>query len=73
MKILKTQVLRGPNIWSNYGNKLIQVRLDLEEMEQFPTDKIDGFADWLKEMFPNNKQFLLFCLLPYHHFHLQNQ
>ena len=53
MKILKTQVLRGPNIWSNYRNKLIQVRLDLEEMEQFPTDKIDGFADWLKEMFPN--------------------
>lgn len=52
MKILKTQVLRGPNVWSNYRNKLIQVRLDLEEMENFPTDKIEGFADRLKKMFP---------------------
>ncbi|HEY0091322.1 MAG TPA: cyanophycin synthetase [Flavobacterium sp.] len=53
MKILKTQVLRGPNIWSNYRKKLIQVRLDLEEMEQFPTDKIPGFKDRLVKMFPS--------------------
>lgn len=52
MKILKTQVLRGPNIWSNYRKKLIQIRLDLEEMEQFPTDKIPGFSNRLQEMFP---------------------
>ena len=53
MKILKTQVLRGPNVWSNYRNKLIQVRLDLEDMDEFPTDKIDGFCDRLKAMFPS--------------------
>lgn len=52
MRILKTQVLRGPNVWSNYRNKLIQVRLDLEEMDHLPTDKIDGFCERLKEMFP---------------------
>lgn len=52
MKILKIQTLRGPNVWSNYRNKLIQVRLDLEEMENFPTDKIDGFSKRLQAMFP---------------------
>lgn len=52
MKILKIQVLRGPNVWSNYRKKLIQVRLDLEEMENFPTHKIEGFAARLKETFP---------------------
>jgi cyanophycin synthetase len=52
MKILKTQVLRGPNIWSNYRKKLIQVKLDLEEMENFPTNKIDGFPQRIKTAFP---------------------
>lgn len=52
MKILKTQVLRGPNVWSNYRNRLIQVRLDLGEMENFPTDKIEGFCEKLKRLFP---------------------
>jgi cyanophycin synthetase len=52
MKILKLQVLRGPNAWSNYRNRLIQVKLDLEEMEDFPTDKIDGFAERFKAIFP---------------------
>ncbi len=52
MKILKTQVLRGPNVWSNYRNKLIQLRLDLEDMEEFPTNTIDGFCDRLKSLLP---------------------
>jgi cyanophycin synthetase len=52
MKILKIQVLRGPNLWSNYRKKLIQVRLDLEEMENFPTDKIPGFKERLEQMLP---------------------
>lgn len=52
MKILKIQVLRGPNVWSNYRNRLIQVRLDLEEMEDFPTDKIEGFLERFKAVFP---------------------
>lgn len=52
MKILKIQALRGPNIWSVRRKKLIQMRLDLEEMEQFPTNKIEGFRDRIEAMFP---------------------
>ena len=52
MKIGKIQALRGPNIWSVQRKKLIQMRLDLEEMEQFPTNKIDGFRERIEEMFP---------------------
>ncbi|WP_300564437.1 cyanophycin synthetase [Flavobacterium sp.] len=52
MKILKVQALRGPNIWSVQRKKLIQMRLDLEEMEEFPTNKIDGFRERIEAMFP---------------------
>jgi len=52
MKILKIQALRGPNIWSVRRKKLIQMRLDLEEMEQFPTNKIEGFRERIEAMFP---------------------
>ncbi|MGV9002763.1 cyanophycin synthetase [Flavobacterium sp.] len=52
MKILKTQALRGPNIWSINRKRLIQMRLDLEEMEQFPTNKIEGFRERIEAMFP---------------------
>ena len=52
MKILKIQALRGPNIWSIKRKKLIQMRLDLEEMEQFPTNKIKGFRERLEIMLP---------------------
>jgi cyanophycin synthetase len=52
MKILKIQALRGPNIWSTQRKKLIQMRLDLEEMEQSPTNKIEGFRERLEAMFP---------------------
>jgi cyanophycin synthetase len=53
MKILKIQALRGPNIWSIKRKKLIQMRLDLEEMEEFPTNKIEGFRERLEIMFPS--------------------
>ncbi|MFV8440566.1 cyanophycin synthetase [Flavobacterium sp. LB2P44] len=53
MKIIKIQALRGPNIWSIQRKKLIQMRLDLEEMEQFPTNKIDGFRMRIEAMFPS--------------------
>ena len=52
MKILSIQALRGPNIWSGSRKKLIQMRLDLEEMEQLPTNKIMGFRERLEELFP---------------------
>ena len=52
MKIDKIQALRGPNIWSVQRKKLIQMRLDLEEMEQSPTNKIEGFRERIETMFP---------------------
>ena len=52
MKILKIQALRGPNIWSVQRKKLIQMRLDLEEMEQSPTNLIEGFRERIEAMFP---------------------
>jgi len=52
MKILKVQALRGPNIWSVNRKKLIQMRIDLEELEQSPTNKIEGFRERLEAMFP---------------------
>jgi cyanophycin synthetase len=52
MKILDIKIMRGPNYWSIRRHKLIQMRLDLEEMEQFPTNKIDGFGDRLAALFP---------------------
>jgi cyanophycin synthetase len=52
MKIDKIQALRGPNIWSINRKKLIQMRLDLEEMEERPTNKIEGFRERIEAMFP---------------------
>jgi cyanophycin synthetase len=52
MKIEKIQALRGPNIWSVQRKKLIQMRLDLEEMEEFPTDKIPGFRERIEALLP---------------------
>jgi cyanophycin synthetase len=52
MKILSVQALRGPNIWSVNRKKLIQMRLDLEELEDSPTNQIPGFGDRIKKMFP---------------------
>jgi cyanophycin synthetase len=53
MKIVETKVLQGPNYWSVRRNKLIQIKLDLEEMEQHPTNKIPGFGTRLKELLPS--------------------
>ena len=52
MRILKIQALRGPNIWSINRKKLIQMRIDLEELEQLQTNKIEGFSNRLEAMFP---------------------
>lgn len=53
MKILKIQALRGPNIWSVRRKKLIQMRLDLEELEQKPTNLIPGFRDRIEALIPS--------------------
>ena len=52
MKIREINAMRGPNYWSVRRHKLIVMVLDLEEMEELPSNKIDGFYDRLKTMFP---------------------
>jgi len=53
MRIEEIKVLKGPNFWSIRRNKLIQMKLDLEELEQQPTNKIEGFSERLEAMFPS--------------------
>ncbi len=52
MKIEDIKILKGPNYWSVRRLKLIQMRLNLEELEQSPTNKIDGFLERLEKLFP---------------------
>lgn len=53
MKILKTQTLRGPNYWSIRRQKLIQMRLDLEDIAEKPSNLIPGFYEGLVEILPS--------------------
>jgi len=53
MKILEIKVLKGPNYWSVRRNKLIQMKLDLEDMEDRPTHKVEGFRQRLEKLFPS--------------------
>jgi len=53
MQILEIKILKGPNYWSVRRPKLIQMKLDLEEMEQKPTNTIPGFREALEKMFPS--------------------
>ncbi len=55
MRILEIKVLRGPNYWSVRRPKLIQMKLDLEDMEQKPTNKIPGFRERLEALLPTLK------------------
>lgn len=52
MKIVNIRVLRGPNYWSIRRPKLIQMTLDLEELEERPTNMIDGFRQKLEALLP---------------------
>jgi len=52
MKIREIRTLRGPNYWSVNRHKLIAMVLDIEDMEERPTNTIDGFLERLKAMFP---------------------
>lgn len=53
MKILEIRPMRGPNFWSIRRHKLIVMKLDLQELEDFPTNKIDGFSERLEKLFPS--------------------
>ncbi len=53
MKILEINAMKGPNYWSVRRHKLIVMRLDLEELEEKPTNHIPGFLDRLKKLIPS--------------------
>jgi len=52
MRIREINAMRGPNYWSIRRHKLIVMVLDLEELEEHPTNKISGFQERLEAMFP---------------------
>ncbi len=45
--------MRGPNYWSIRRHFLIVMKLDLEELEEKPSNLIDGFSARLEKMFPS--------------------
>jgi cyanophycin synthetase len=52
MKILEIRAMKGPNYWSIRRHKLIVMKLDLEEMEDRPTNTIPGFGERLQQLLP---------------------
>lgn len=52
MKIVDIKALKGPNYWSIRRPKLIQMTLDLEEMEERPSNTIPGFKERLEQLLP---------------------
>ena len=53
MKITELKALRGPNYWSVRRPKLIQMKLDLEDLEQQPTNMLSGFRERLEQLLPS--------------------
>jgi cyanophycin synthetase len=50
MKILETRVYRGPNLYAL--RPVIRLRVDLGELEDFPTRRLPGFVDRLLALIP---------------------
>jgi cyanophycin synthetase len=50
IQILRVNYLRGPNIWTY--RPIIEALIDLGEMEDYPSNKIDGFNDRLNAWLP---------------------
>jgi cyanophycin synthetase len=50
MKILETRVYRGPNLYAL--GPVIRLRVDLGELEAYPTQRLPGFNERLLELMP---------------------
>ena len=46
MKISETRLFRGPNLYSLH-HTVIRITLDLEELEEYPSDRLPDFTDRL--------------------------
>lgn len=53
MKVMDIRATDGPNYWSVRRHQLIVMLIDLEEMEEKPTNLIPGFYQRLKELIPS--------------------
>jgi cyanophycin synthetase len=53
MKIVEVTATGGPNYWSGYRQNLIVMKVDLEDLEDYPTNTIDGFLERLSEAIPS--------------------
>jgi cyanophycin synthetase len=53
MKILDITSLKCKNRWSSYWEKLIVMKLDIGELEDYPTNKIPGFAERMEKLLPS--------------------
>jgi len=51
VRVLETGVYRGPHYYSH--TPMVRIQLDLGRLEDWPTDRLDGFADSLLELLPN--------------------
>lgn len=62
MKILEIRAMKGPNYWSITQDKLIVMKLDIEELHGH-TNRINGFHKRLEEMFSSIVNAENVCLL----------
>lgn len=53
MKIIDIGTLKGPNYWSVRWSKLIVMKVDLEELEEQPTNTLPGFYERLQQLIPS--------------------
>ncbi|MBW8714638.1 MAG: cyanophycin synthetase, partial [Variovorax paradoxus] len=50
IRLLRINYLRGPNLWTY--RPVLEVWLDLGQLEDYPSNKIDGFTDRLTALLP---------------------
>jgi cyanophycin synthetase len=51
MKILETQIFRGPNVWARVP--VIRMKVDLGELEERPSNTVDGFYEEIVALMPS--------------------
>ncbi|MES2649915.1 MAG: hypothetical protein V4717_23765 [Bacteroidota bacterium] len=53
MKIISLKILSGSNQWSVSNQRLIEMLIDLDVLDKYPTNKICGFYTRLKWLMPS--------------------
>ncbi|MEA2537622.1 MAG: cyanophycin synthetase, partial [Chloroflexota bacterium] len=51
LRILETRILRGPNYWAR--EPVVRLLVALGSLEEFPSNRIPGFAEGLVELLPS--------------------